>query len=195
MAHKFWENQADIVIDDFKELIHIEDHFIKKEHDLELVVLSWHNVIGQLDEEIIPAQMKHLHKFNQEIAEEIEEIHNLITQDETREIHLKKEEEKILKKVSKGKHRAWRIIEKKEKESIRLHISEINKLHSKFKDLANLMKESKLIKAINEDTSSEKAVEEYKNKEEYYFLHIYKCARAYEHILKGLLAKEKSLVN
>ena len=93
-------------------------------------------------------------------------------------------------------HRNWRAVRKgidletrDEEQIVKLEKRELRDLHSKFIDLMKLMKRSKLISAIEEDMNVQKEKEEYEKLEEYYFLQLYKFARAYERIFRHLWRK------
>ena len=114
------------------------------------------------------------------------------------DLRIIKEEEQILRQLEGDiKHKDWRAVKKGidlekgvEKQVLRLEKRELKELHSKFIDLMKLMKKSKLISSIEEDLTAAKEKEEYDKLEEYYFLQIYKFARAYERIFRHLWKKE-----
>ncbi|MBR9691748.1 hypothetical protein GOV06_03090 [Candidatus Woesearchaeota archaeon] len=191
------EEFADMAIGELREFIDTELQLVNEEHELSSKLMSWDYVIGHLDERI-PANMTHLHALNGKITEKLVEIRALVESDRMRDLSIVKEEEETLLKLRADvKHRDWRAVkkdvkaeEKEEKRALRLEKRELRQLHSLFIDLMKLMKRSKLIEAIEEDLASEKGKEEYEKLEEYYFLQIYKFAKAYERIFRHLWEKE-----
>jgi hypothetical protein len=82
---------------------------------------------------------------------------------------------------------------KKRKNHVRVEKEHIKILHHKIATLLHHMNESELIKALGADTVAEKEKKTYLEKENYYFVEIYKFLRAYEHILRYLWKKEHHL--
>ncbi len=191
------EEFADMAIDELRDFIDTESQLVQQEHDLSSKLTSWDYIIGHLDERI-PANMGHLHTLNGKIAEKLVGIRALIESDRMKDLSIVKEEKEILLKLEVDiKHRDWRAVrkdvkaeKKDEKKALRLEKHELRELHYLFIDLMKLMKRSKLIEAIEEDLTSAKGKMEYEKLEEYYFLQIYKFARAYERIFRHLWKKE-----
>ncbi len=191
------EEVADMAIEHLREFVDTEKQLVQEEHELLSKLQSWDYIIGHLDERI-PANLAHLHELNRKIAEKLIEIRDLIESGRLHDLRILKEEEQILQQLHRDvEHRDWRAVRKEidlerreEKNVIGLEKTELEDLHSKFTDLMKLMKRSELISAIEEDLTTPKEKEEYEKPEEYYFLQIYKFARAYERIFRHLWRKE-----
>lgn len=191
------EELADMAIDDLRAFLDTESQLVQDEHELHSRLLSWDYVIGHLDERI-PENKTHLHELNGKIVDKLIEIRDLIESGKFHDLRIIKEENMILSKLKDNiKNREWKAVRRdidletrEEKQVLRLEKPELKELHSKFIDLMKLMKRSKLISAIEEDWNIAKEKEEYDKVEEYYFLQIYKFARAYEQVFKHLLEKE-----
>lgn len=194
------EESADIAISQLREFIDTELQLVNEEHDIRSKLLEWDYVIGHLSERI-PEGMVHLHDFNKKVSDKLLEIREFVESGDLKHLHIEKEEEQILKQLREDvEHRDWRAVKKDidlETEEVkrisRLEREELKELHSKFIDLMKLMKRSKLISAIEEDLTIPKEKEKYEKLEEYYFLQIYKFARAYERIFRHLWRKESIL--
>ena len=194
------EELADKAIAELREFVDTELQLVQEEHELHSKLMSWDYVIGHLDERI-PADMTDLHDLNRQIADKLIEIRDLIESGRLHDLRIIKEEEQILRQLGGDiKHKDWKAVKKGidlekgvEKQVLRLEKRELKELHSKFIDLMKLMKKSKLISSIEEDLTAAKEKEEYDKLEEYYFLQIYKFARAYERILRHLWRKEMFL--
>lgn len=112
-----------------------------------------------------------------------------------------KEDGEILQKLAGDvRQRNWKAVtadvaakSQEEVRSLRLKKSELRELHSKFLELMKLIKTSRLIGAIGESFATAKEKEDFEKLEEYYFLQIYKFARAYERIFRDLWRKERML--
>ncbi len=198
MAEEYaMEEFADMAIAGLREFIDTESQLVQEEHELSSKLSSWDYIIGHLDERI-PADMKHLHEFNGKISDKVLEIRELIEAGELNDLRIIKEEKQMLSKLEEDvKHREWKAVRKdidvetdEERRALRLEKSELKALHSGFIDLMKLMKRSKLISAIEEDLTVANDKEQYEKLEEYYFLQIYKFARAYERIFRHLWEKE-----
>jgi|SRR3989338_6250401 len=187
---------ADMAIRELREFIDTEKQLVQEEHELLSKLQSCDYIIGHLDERI-PSSMTHLHELNRNIAEKLVEIRELIESGTLNELRVLKEEEQILQQLRGDiEHGNWRAVRKDidletrdEEQIVRLEKRELRDLHSKFIDLMKLMKRSKLISAIEEDLTVPKEKEEYEKLEEYYFLQLYKFARAYERIFRHLWRK------
>ena len=201
MAEEYeMEELADMAIAELSSFISTESQFVEEEHELSSKLMSWDYVIGHLDERI-PSEMDTLHEFNRKIAEKLLEIRELSESGRFRDLRILEEDREILQKLAVDvRHRNWKAVtadvaseRQEEVKSLRLKKRELKELHSKFLELMKLMKTSRLIEAIEESLATAKEKEEFEKLEEYYFLQIYKFARAYERIFRDLWRKEKML--
>lgn len=191
------EELADLAIEALRRFIDTEGQLVQEEHTLYSKLLSWDYIVWHLDERI-PANMPHLHDLNGNIINKLIEIRDMVESGKLHELGIAREEKQILSHLEEDvKHREWKAVRKdidletkEEKQVLRLEKRELRELHSKFLDLMKLMKRSRLISAIEEDLTVAKEKEKYEKVEEYYFLQIYKFARAYERIFRHLWEKE-----
>ncbi len=192
---------ADIAVDELRSFIDTEQQSIEQEHALIDKLHTWTYVIEHLDERI-PANREDLHELSGRISEKLVEIRDLVESDMLKDLSIEKEEKLLLGKLREDvKHREWKAVKKdiksdkrKQKKTLRLEKKELKQLHSLFIDLMKIMKRSKLIKSLDKSLTSEKTIDDYKAQEEYYFIQIYKFARAYERIFRQLWEKELLLV-
>jgi len=198
MAQPFeYEELADEAICDLRNFIHTEQQFVRAEHDLHAKLLQWDYVMVHLAERI-PPELEHLHNFNGQISDKLIEIRDLIESGALSDLRIEKEEEQVLQSLGQDiAHREWRAVKSEsiagfenQKRVLRLEEDELRLLHSKFIELMELMKRSRLIAALEADLTEQKQKEDYGKAEEYYFVQIYKFVRAYERIFRHLLKKE-----
>ena len=195
------EEAADGSIKEFREFIHVEQQFVQTEHNLYDALLGWNNIIIHLQESL--HDKHHLYELNEEIMMKVYEMTELVQGGMLHDLSLINEEKHIWLQLNKDvKHRKWKAVKrdidlakKEENKVLKLEKEELIHIHSKFADLMRLMKKSNLIHALDEDLTVEKQKHEYERVEEYYFIQIYKFARAYEHIFRHLWKKELILAN
>ena len=195
------EEAADGSIKEFREFIHVEQQFVQTEHNLYDALLGWNNIIIHLQESL--HDKHHLYELNEEIMMKVYEMTELVQGGMLHDLSLIDEEKRIWQKLKEDvKHRKWKAVKrdidtakKEENKVLRLEKEELIHIRSRFADLMKLMKKSNLIHALNEDLIVEKQKHEYERVEEYYFIQIYKFARAYEHIFRHLWKKELILAN
>jgi hypothetical protein len=185
-----YEELADMAIDNLREFIHTEKQLVHEEHELELKMGSLSYCIEHLEERI-PKEMDNLLQLNHDVMQKLIEINDEVQEGELQGLQIIKDKDHKLDESVK--HRDWKAIKKEEDKIVHLTKKELKELHSDFIDLMKLLKRSKLIKAIEEDLTIPKEKEKYEKLEEYYFLQIYKFARAYERIFRHLLKKEMIL--
>lgn len=196
-----FEQHADLAIEWITEEIDIETQFVKTEHEFLAKLSCAEHIIAHLDERI-PAEMKHLHKLNDDIAHRIKKIIDLIEKFENKELRIEKEETDILNKLKQDfNHKDWKAVkndikkeEDDERQVLRLETKELKKIHSQFEKLTKLIKTSNLVESVNKDESSLKNKNEFERLEEYYFLQIYKFCQFYESLFRNLLNKEQLIV-
>ena len=194
------EEFADMAIDELKSFLNEENKFVEEEHNLLDKLMSWDYVVLHIDERI-PEEMEHIHELSCEISSQLIEIRDLIESGKLQDLKFVKEEEHILSKLKEDiDHKNWKVVKsdiiqekKDEKKVLRLEKHELTGLYVRFAKLTKFMKESHLKDVIDKDSLSETEKDEFVKKEEYYFLEIYKFAKAYETIFKQLLEKEKHL--
>ncbi len=189
------EEFADSAVKSLREFINTEMQLVKEEHDFSSKLQSWDYVMGHLDERI-PANMKHLHKLIGKISEKLLETRNY-AEARLQNLKITEENKRTLYNLEKDvEHRDWKAVKtesKKSKKIERLEIHELKKLHQKLIDLMKIIKRSELIEAISEKLTVSKDKKKYKKLAEYYFIEIYKFARAYERIFRHLWRKERIL--
>lgn len=192
-----WEWHADEAVKELRKFIDTEAQFVQKEHELSAKLTSWDYVMIHLNERI-PENMVHLHQLNKDVSDKLLEIREFVESEISTELKILQEEQQLLQNLTKEtRHRDWKLVKKaiitKEEEALKLEEDELKELHTKFIELMKIMKRSKLIAAIEEDLTVSKEKEKYEKLEEYYFLQIYKFARAYERIFRDLWRKERRL--
>jgi hypothetical protein len=193
------EEHADIVLEQMREFLDLENQFIVQSHDLRERLASMELVLGHIDENI-PESMTHVHELNAEIVEKLLAICSLLDSETYKDLKIEREEEHILKHLSDDvKHKEWKAVkkdiraeEKKEKKALRLQHHELRELHSRFGEITSLMEETS--DAFEKDRAEAKQKHDYEKKEEYYLLQIYKLVLSYEKIFMHLWQKEIRLV-
>ena len=195
------EELADEGIKDIRDFLDVEGQALDAEHELLGKMQSWDYVFGHLDERI-PASAKKVHELNRKIIEKFLVMRGLVESGRLKNLSLVDEQKSILAKLPADvEHRDWRAVrddlesdEGKELGAVRLSEVELSHIHGHFLDLMRIMKTGNLVKALKEDLTEAKEKEEYKKAEEFYFVQIYKFARAYERIFRHLWRKERRLL-
>jgi hypothetical protein len=125
-----------------------------------------------------------------QIEKKIREIIDLVDSDRLQNLNFEKEEETLLQKIMDDlRNKDWRLVKKdlteeenEEAEVLRLELNEIKLIHTKFRELVEMMGRSNL---LIPDTEKEFSM---------YFKEMYKFAIAYEAIMFDLYKKEKMLL-
>lgn len=191
------EELADLGVGELRDFINTEKRIVEVEHNLIDKLYSWDSIIAHLGE-ILPEDTE-LHDSYMDASDKLVEIRDLVESDRLKDLKIEKEEEDILQKIESDiEHKDWKAVKtdlreevKEEKKVLRLEHHELKEIHSHFHDLMKLM-EKNIPHAI-EDLTNPKQKEEYKKTEHYYFIQIFKFARAYEKIFRQLWEKEKHL--
>lgn len=191
---------ADEAVEELKEFMNTQTKFVEKEHEFFSTIFSWDNVCLHLNQ-IIPVELTHLHNLNNNVVKKLNEIKELFESGTLFRLKIINEEKEILSKLEEDvKHKKWVAVKKdidlitgEEKEEIRLEEHEIKDLHSRFVELSDMMKKSKIESVLKDDSVDKK--EKFVKQEEYYFLQIYKFIKSYEQIFKHLFEKEIILAN
>lgn len=193
MTEYISEEFADICASDLRSFINIESQLINEEHDLLTKLMQWDPIIAHLEERI-PSKEKAWIKLSDDVMESLIEIRDILTSGELQDLKFVKEEKSLFNQIKLDiAHKYWRAVKTdistakdKEKRVIKLEKNELKNLHSKFKALIKIMKNSKLMKF--NITSLDKSA--HKDLINYYFLQIFLFAQHYEHVFKHLLKKE-----
>ena len=199
MAEKFeWEEIADMAVEDLRAFVNTEERFVEEEHDLIDKLFAWDSIICHIEERL--PDDSELHTLNLGISEKLIEIRDLLEQGPLHSIRIRKEEQHLLAKLREDvNHRDWRAVKKdisgeeaEEEKIIRLEAAELKLLQKKFTELLALAEAE--LKHLKKHVLHEKQKEDFEKKEEYYYLQIFKFARAYEAIFRHLLEKEELLL-
>ena len=189
------EELADDAVKELRGFLDTELQLVKEGHELSAKLQSWDNVIGHLDERL-PAKAVELHKLSGNITKKLLEIRNFV-EENLQNLEVLNENKQTLELLEESvEHRDWKAVKTgmEDGQKIkRLNIDELKELHSKLIDLMKITKRSNLIKALNDDLTDPKEKKEYEKLEEYYFVQLYKFARAYERIFRHLWRKERRL--
>jgi hypothetical protein len=183
----FFKEQADIVVEDLKEGINIEQKIIVSEHNLENKLLAIHLIFEHLEERISPEE-KDVYDFFHRISDKIQNIENTIKEQKLQNIRIIKKDKSQNWSTVRAK---WRIpfTIKYIKNRVVVLETELKALHVKFSELLQFMDEHELMKALKEDHATPKEIEEFEKAEHYYFSQIRRFFRAYENIIAQLLSE------
>ncbi|MBR9675475.1 hypothetical protein GOV05_00520 [Candidatus Woesearchaeota archaeon] len=179
--------------------INTEKQFVEKEHELEDIFAALFHHVFVLDQEVIPDNMTKLHELNGEINDVLSEIEGYLNEKQIDNLQIIREFGDDFKKLGENvEHREWvalrENLEKKSRKELGLKKEELKDLHSMFIKIMKLVKKNKLIKTLEENLLTDKQKSEFKKKEEFYFVQIYKCVKAYERIFRHLWRKERILL-
>jgi len=192
------EELADEAISELRTFIDIEKQIVKGEHDLVAKLDSWDYIIGHLDERI-PPEASHLHALSNLITELLLRLRSFIKKDEFRDLRIMAEnthgewqlEGELQQRDFKAARKSFLWITDRLSGHIKLREGDIKVVHSKFMFLMKLMKRSTWITAIEDDLTLPEEKEKCANLVQYYFLQIYKFAKAYERIFRNLWKEER----
>jgi hypothetical protein len=193
-----WEEIADMAVEDLRAFVNTEEKLVEEEHELIDKLFAWDSIMAHIEERL-PADSE-LHSFNLAIAEKLVEIRDLLESGPLHNLKIRKEEQHLLASLEADlKHRDWRAVKKdiaeeeaEEEKVIRLEAAELKILHTKFTELLALADVE--LSHLKKHLPRESQKDDFEQKEEHYYLQIYKFARAYEEIFRHLLEKEEILL-